>query len=197
MAAGRPTIYVVKADRSILAAAALAVGVGTLALDLAVQLQAHAGPWHVVVLVPLERLSRAVLLFAAGLVLLAAATWRVLDGRTAARVLAVFAGVLAPFALVAAAAVNVFETGIGEESRSYRVAVAPDGRHALYARSGYGSGYKTCYRLRTTGHLVRESRVDVACLIDVQIGFADDSHLRIGTRTIAFSRVATAETVYD
>ncbi|WP_433607377.1 hypothetical protein ACQP2P_32625 [Dactylosporangium sp. CA-139114] len=175
---------------------ALAVGVGALALDLAVQFQAHAGPWHVVALVPLERLSRAVLLFAAGLVLIAAATWRVLDGRTAARVLAVFAGVLAPFALVAAAAVNVFETGF-EESPSYRVAVAPDGRHALYARSVYGSGYKSCYRLRTTGHLVRESRVDVACLTDVHIGFADDSHLRIGTRTIAFSGVATAETVYD
>ncbi|MEV6924840.1 hypothetical protein AB0M46_10065 [Dactylosporangium sp. NPDC051485] len=186
-----------KADRSIPAAVALAAGVGMLALDLAVQLQAHAGPWHVVALAPVERPSRAVLLFAAGLVLLAAATWRVLDGRTAARVLAVSAGVLALLALVAAAAANVFETGFDEDSPSYRVAVAADGRHALYARSVYGSGYETCYRLRTTGHLVRESRVDVACVTGVQVGFADDSHVRIGARTIAFSGVATAGTVYD
>ncbi|WP_433081252.1 hypothetical protein ACQP1P_45525 [Dactylosporangium sp. CA-052675] len=60
-----------KASRSIPAAVALAVGVGAPAVDLAVQLQAHAGPWHVVALVPLERLSRPVLLFAA-----AGAEWR-------------------------------------------------------------------------------------------------------------------------
>jgi hypothetical protein len=112
------------------------------------------------------------------------------------RVLAVFAGVLAPFALVAAASVNIFE-GFDEDSPSHRVAVAPDGRPALYARRGYDSGSETCYRLRTTGRLVRESRVDVACVTDVQVGFADAGHLRIGTRTIAFSRLAATEIVYN
>jgi hypothetical protein len=187
----------VKANRSILATMALAAGAVMLAFDLAVQVQAHIGRWHLVALTPLERLSRAALLFAAGLVLLAVASWRVSNGKTAARVLTVFAGVLAPFAVITAAAANVFETGILERSSAHRAAVSPDGRHALYAWSMSSLGYNdTCYRLRTTGWLVRESRVDVACVDGVQVEFADDSHLRIGTRTIAFSGVATAETVH-
>lgn len=187
----------VKANRSILATMALAAGAVMLGLDLAVQFQAHVGPWHLVALAPLERPSRAALLFAAGLVLLAAASWRVSNGNAAARVLTVFAGVLAPLAVIAAAAANVFETGIPERSPAYRAAVTPDGRHTLYARSVYGPGYDDiCYRLRTTGRLVRESRVDVACVDGVQVEFADDSHLRVGTRTTAFSGVATADTAY-
>ncbi|GGM69366.1 hypothetical protein GCM10007977_083860 [Dactylosporangium sucinum] len=176
---------------------ALVTGAVMLAFDLAVQFQAHVGSWHLVALAPLERLSRAALIFAAGLVLLAAASWRVSDGKVVARVLTVFAGVLAPFAVIAAAAANVVETGILERSSAHQVAVTPDGRHALYARSVYSLRYDdTCYRLRTTGWLVRESRVDVVCVDGVQVEFADDSHLRVGTRTIAFSGVATAETVY-
>lgn len=187
----------VKSTRSIPAVIALVAGAVMLALDFAVQLQAHIGSWHLVVLAPLEPASRAALLFAAGLVLLAAAGWRVSGGKAMARMLAVFAGVLAPFAVIAAATVNVVETGIHVRSPAHRAAVAPDGRHALYARSVDGLGYDgTCYRVRTTGWLVRESRIDVACVDGVQVEFADDRHLRIGTRTIAFSGAATAGTVY-
>ena len=134
---------------------------------------------------------------AAGLVLLAAASWRASNGKAAARVLTVSAGALAPLAVIAAVAANVFETANLEHSPAHRAAIAPDGRHTLYARSVYGLGYDDiCYRLRTTGRLVRESRVDVACVDGVPVDFADDSHLRVGTRTIAFFGVATAETVY-
>ncbi|MFF5233204.1 hypothetical protein [Dactylosporangium sp. NPDC000521] len=176
---------------------ALVAGAVMLAFDLAVQFQAHVGSWHLVALAPLEPPSRAALLFAAGLVLLAAASWRVSDKKVVARVLTVFAGVLAPLAVIVAAAANVVETGKHERSPAHRAAVSPDGQHALYARSVHSLGYDDmCYRLRTTGWLVRESRVDVACVNGIPVEFADDSHLRVGTRTIAFSGVATAETVY-
>jgi hypothetical protein len=89
----------VTANRSTLATVPLAAGSGILALDLAVQFQAYAGPWHLVLLAPLERPSRAALLFAAGIVLLAAPTWLAQGWRTPARVLTVLAGVLAPLAL--------------------------------------------------------------------------------------------------
>lgn len=186
----------VNVNRRIVAKFVLAAGAVMLAFDLAVQVQGHVGAWHLVALAPLERVPRAALLFAAGLVLLAVGSWRVSRGGTAARVLTVAAGVLAPLAVIGAAAADVLETGLLERSPAQRAAVAPDGRHALYARSGYGLGYNdTCYRLRTTGWLVRESRVDVACVDGVRVEFADDSHLRIGTRTVAFSGVATAGTV--